>query len=103
MNPALFKLGWTVWTTVKPWRRLKKFRNKRRERKGKPLLPIDEEDDLMFPKGTQTYAGIAILLLTPLAGKYGFDSATVSAWITAGGTVIGGIIAILGRVRATKV
>jgi hypothetical protein len=67
-----------------------------------PLLPVNEEDDLMFPKGSQTYTGIAILVLTPLLAKYGFDSATVSAWVTAGGTLIGGIIAILGRMRAGK-
>jgi len=100
--PSLIKLGWSIWTTFKPWRRLKSARNKRRARLGKPLLLIDEGDDNMFPKGTQTYTGIAVLILTPLAARYGFASEEVSLWVTAVGTVVGGLIAVFGRLRAGK-
>lgn len=100
--PAVVKLGYDIWTAVRPWRRLKAARNRRRLKKGRELLPITEEDDLMFPKGTQTYTGIAVLLLTPLAAKYGVGDADLSLWITAVGTVVGGVIAVLGRLRAGK-
>lgn len=56
----------------------------------------------MFPKGTMTYTGIAILMLTPLAARYGITSDELSAWFTAGATLIGGLTAIYGRYRATK-
>ena len=95
-------IGWKIWTTVRPWKRLKEARNRRRERKGIPPLPITEEDDLMLPKGTQTYTGLAILILTPLVAKYGIGSEDLSLWVTAIGTVIGGILGILGRMRAGK-
>jgi len=97
-----FTIGWKIWTTIRPWRRLKEARNARRKRKGIPPLPITEEDDLMLPKGTQTYTGLAILILTPLVAKYGIGSEDLSLWVTAIGTVIGGILGILGRIRAGK-
>jgi len=97
-----FTIGWKIWTTVRPWRRLKEARNRSRARKGKSPLPITEEDDLMLPKGTQTYTGLAILILTPLVAKYGIGSEDLSLWVTAIGTVIGGILGILGRIRAGK-
>jgi hypothetical protein len=56
----------------------------------------------MLPKGTQTYTGLAILILTPLVAKYGIGSEDLSLWVTAIGTVIGGILGILGRIRAGK-
>lgn len=103
MSPTAFVWGWKIWTTVQPWRRLKKARNKWRAKKGKPLLSITAEDDNVLPKGTQTYTGIAVLLLTPLVAKYGVGTEELTMWVTAVGTIVGGIVAILGRMRATKV
>jgi len=103
MTPiSIISFGATVWRALKPWKRLKVLRNKRRAKRGKPPLPITEEDELMFPKGTQTYTGIAILFLTPWAAKYGIGSEEVTTIIVAVGGVVGGLIAIFGRIRAGR-
>lgn len=51
-------------------------------------------------EGYKTYIGIAVLVLTPIAAKYGFSDADLQSWVTALGTVVGGVIAIIGRVMA---
>ena len=56
----------------------------------------------MFPKGTQTLSGIAVLVLVPWAAKYGISSEEVTTWVTAGATVIGGVIAVFGYLRRKK-
>jgi hypothetical protein len=57
---GVVQFGFDVWTAVRPWRRLKVWRNKKRAAKGLPLLPITQEDDSMLPKGSMTYTGIAV-------------------------------------------
>lgn len=54
-------IGEAVWRRFRPWRRLKEARNKRRARRGEPLLPITEEDDQVLPKGSMTYTGVAAI------------------------------------------
>lgn len=99
--------GLDLWLKYRPWLRMRVLIrnavNKRRARLGKePLPPFTKETLTMIPKGVMTYTGIAILILTPLAAKYGISSDELSTWVNAGGTVLGGLIAIYGRYRATK-
>lgn len=56
----------------------------------------------MFPKGTQTLSGIAILVLVSWAAKYGISSEEVVTWVTAAGTLAGGAIAVKGYLRRKK-
>jgi hypothetical protein len=111
-------IGFKVWTTVKPWRRLKQARNRRRARLGKPPLIITEDDDNMLPKGTMTYTGAAGAIITPIvttvltaagigectAAELAADPSCVGASQLAGALITAGfaIIAVLGRKRAAK-
>lgn len=67
LHPAI-KIGSALWRAAQPWKRLKRVRNRRRKRLGLPLLPITQEDDKMFPKGTMTKSGAVIAMLGPVIG-----------------------------------
>lgn len=109
-------LGFKIWTTVKPWRRLKEARNRRRARLGKPPLTITEEDDAMLPNGTMTYTGAVGAIATPVVvtvlNLFGVGECTL-AEVTLDPSCVGstqlagmlitaafGILAIVGRKRA---
>lgn len=113
MDPLLIT---RIWLLVKPWRRIKQARNRRRARLGKPLLTISEADDMLFPQGTMTKtgAGIAVLgpVVTAVLQAFGIGECTPEA-IAMGClgasqfsgiaiSILGGVIAWLGRNRAEK-
>lgn len=110
------------WLRVRPWRRLKVFRNKRRAAKGKPLLPLSEDDMALFPKGTMTKSGAVIAMAGPFVGlalgllgvgdvcptdfpdcqTSGEIANTLSTSIGGLITALGGVIAWRGRNRVGK-
>lgn len=104
-----------LWLVVKPVKRIRQWRTNRklkswREEHGGPPDEILEEfnstdEDVSmnpFPKGTQTLSGIAVLVLVPWLAKYGIDSAQTQALVAAAGTLIGGVVAVLGYLRRKK-
>lgn len=90
-----------LWMVVKPIKRLKERRAAKRAAK-EPGQAAQTEGVSMLPKGTQTLSGIALLVLVPWAAKYGISSEEVTTWVTAAGTLIGGVIAVLGYLRRKK-
>ena len=74
----------------------------RAAKKSGQAIPAAQAEVSMFPKGTQTLTGIALLVLVPWAAKYGISSEEVTTWVAAIGTVIGGIIAVFGYLRRKK-
>jgi uncharacterized membrane protein YphA (DoxX/SURF4 family) len=88
-----------LWLMFRPIQKIKAMRQRRRRLRE---LGIEDEGVSMFPKGTQTLTGIAVLVLVPWAAKYGISSEEVTAWVTALGTVVGGAIAVLGYLRRKK-
>lgn len=88
---ALIKL----WLLAKPVRRIRKWRNKRRARKGLPLLNVDEDVNM---DGKKTYSGIAIAALGLLMGWLGIGGeAEATQLVTNGMELVGLVIAIYGR------
>jgi len=96
-----------LWLLIKPVKRIRRWRNKRRLKKG--LQPIDINKEVeMFPKGTMTYTGIAVMVLSFLL-KF-LDLGDISAEDLASQIgavvddvvfIVGTIVAALGRKRAT--
>lgn len=111
-------IGYSIWTTLKPWRRLKIARNKRRARLGKPLLPLTEDDLSMLPNGTMTYTGAIGAIATPIVttalsmigvGECTPDELLLDPGCVGGAQLAGmlitaafGIVAVIGRKRASK-
>ena len=60
------RTGEQVWRAIAPGRRIKTWRNKRRARKGKPLLEYNEGDFDMLPQGTMTNTGAVGAMVTPV-------------------------------------
>lgn len=61
-------IGEAAWRKVAPWKRLKRARNRWRERRGLPPIPITDEDDKMLPQGKATYTGAALGAVSPFIG-----------------------------------
>lgn len=59
--------GVQVWTAVKPIRRVKRALNKRRAKKGKSLLVINEEKEIAMGK---ELAGSVVRHFVPVASAY---------------------------------
>ncbi len=104
-----------LWMLIKPVKRLREWRKRRamkswHEEHGGPPDEIVEEFNVSpdevsmnpFPQGTQTLSGIAVLILVPWLAKFGIDSAQAQALVAAAGTLIGGVIAVLGYLRRKK-
>ena len=113
--------GEAIWRAIAPWKRIKRARNKRRARLGKPLLTITEEDEKMLPKGSMTYTGIAVTAIGVGLRIFGVGECSVEEMATAAqacvdptlidraaGAVnelfeVGGLLlAAIGRRRAAK-
>lgn len=111
--------GEQVWRAIAPVNKVKRALNKRRARKGKPLLVInDDEEGLMFPKGTMTKGGLVIAMFGPMLSatlvKFGVpaecvvdappdcvSAAALSAvLIGLAVTAVGSVIGWLGKRRA---
>jgi hypothetical protein len=103
-----------LWLKVRPWRRLKVWRNTRRVAKGKKPLQLSEDDMALFPKNTMRKGGVGLMALAPIvAVGLGFvgvgectpeqveagcqGAAEIAAAIMGG---IGGVLYWLGRNRA---
>lgn len=97
-----------IWTLVKPVRRIRAFRNKRRAKKGLPLIEVDYQEDLDMLEGKKTYIGIATTLVGLLLGWLGIGGAEdaqslVDAVVQSIDTVLqagGLLIATYGRWKA---
>lgn len=86
------------WLMVKPVKRIRRWRNKRRARKGKPLLNLDEDVTM---DGKKTYSGIAIALLGFVLGWLGVGGESeATQLVTHGSELVGLIIATYGRYAA---
>ncbi len=97
--PRAYHNAREAFRTVNQFRKRRKAKREAR-RQG---IPIEEPKEVhMFPKGTQTLSGIAVLILVPWAADLGISSEQVTTWVTAVGTVIGGIIAVFGYLRRKK-
>jgi hypothetical protein len=58
--------GRAIWLAVRPWRRLKVWRNKRRVAKGKAPLELSEDDMKLFPAGTMRKTGVGLVGFSPV-------------------------------------
>lgn len=92
--------GAFVFGFLKAWRQNR--RDRRAAKRGETVSKTDEESVSMFPKGTQTLSGIALLVLVPWAAKYGIESAQVETIVAAAGTLIGAVVGVLGYLRRKK-
>lgn len=69
MDPATVKTGIFLWRLVRPVTRVKRALNKRRARKGKPLLKIDEEHDVKALIGALKSKTMLFGLLQTIVGS----------------------------------
>lgn len=88
-----------LWLVIKPIKRInkpiRKWRNKRRARKGKPLLDVDGDINM---DGKKTYSGIAITALGLVLNWLGVgDESTATAIVTICMELGGLILATYGR------
>lgn len=100
---GLIKLGADVWLRVRPWRRLKVFRNKRRAAKGKPLLPLSEDDMALFPQNTMRKTGVGLVGFAPVLAvglqMLGVGECTpeaVEMGCVSGSAIASGLLGLLG-------
>lgn len=68
VDPATIKAGAFVWKLAKPITRIKRALNKRRARKGKPLLEINQEHDVKTIIGAMRSKTIWFGVLTEIWG-----------------------------------
>lgn len=114
---GLIKFGADLWLRFRPWRRLKVRRNRKREARGLPPLPLSEDDMALFPKNTMRKTGIGVATLSPILGVIAqalgapaecapeaIDMGCVSAAQigSAIGVAVGGALYVLGSIRADR-
>lgn len=75
--------GEAIWRAIAPWKRIKQLRNRRRARRGLPLIPITQEDEKMLPRGTMTYTGIAVTAIGVGLRVFGIGECSVEEMATA--------------------
>lgn len=68
ITPATVAVGERIWRAIAPVKLVKQSINKRRARRGKPLLTITEEDYTMLPQGKATYTGAGLGAAAPFIG-----------------------------------
>ena len=79
---GIVEFGAAVWREIRPWRRIKILRNRRREKRGLPPLPLDEEDLKVLPKGSMTYVGIATTAIGVGLRVFGIGECSVEEMAT---------------------
>lgn len=89
-----------LWLMVKPIRRIRAIRNRRRARKGKPLIE-DSQEDFDMLNGKKTYIGIAIAVVGFVMNWLGIgDENTATELVTHGAELFGLLVATYGRLVA---
>ena len=116
ISPATVSIGAAIWREIAPGRRIKIARNKRRARKGKPLLPLSDEDFQMLPNNTMTPTGGFIAVASPIAAQIlvtmgvgectpeTLEAGCVGATQIVGivGSIIGGVLILVGKLRSMR-
>lgn len=102
---GLIEWGANTWLRVRPWRRLKVWRNTRRVAKGKTPLPLTEDDMTLFPKGTMRKSGVGLVGLAPVVAMVltmvGVGECTpdvVEAGCVGGSAMAAGALSLVGGV-----
>lgn len=87
-----------LWMAIKPGARIKKWRNKRRAKKGKP--PLNGESSML--EGKKTYLGILITVIGFGLGWLGIGGAAeAEELVNTGYNVVSGGIQLFGLIVAT--
>jgi hypothetical protein len=76
---SVIKTGERIWRAAKPITRIKRKLNKRRARKGKPLLEINEETDMLRTSTGAGLAGIAINIILQILQAFSFTAELASS------------------------
>lgn len=94
-----------AWMNKRPFSKEAKARRKARraaKKSGQAIPAAQVEVSSMFPKGTQTLSGIAVLVLVPWLAKYGISSEQVATLVAAAATIGGTVVAVFGYLRRKK-